>query len=107
MGLDKPRQDKTTGPNKTRQDTTTGPNKKRQDTQQDKTRHTGDTHKTHTRHEKTTHKKQKDPTRVVEKEKLLVWSQIPPPLLHRFTFLFCFDSQPNFPPYPDSLFIWL
>ena len=99
-GLDKPRQDKTTGPNKKRQDKTTGPNKTGQDTQQDKTRHTGETNQTHTRQKKNRTKK-KDPTRVVEKEYFIVWSQFPPPLLLRFTFLFSFVSQPNFPSAQD------
>jgi hypothetical protein len=98
MGLDKPRQGKTTGPNKKRQEKTTGPNKTGHDTQQSKTRHTGETNQKHTRHKKKRTKK-KDPTRVVEKEYFIVWSQFPPS--SRFTFLFSFVSQPNFPSAQD------
>jgi hypothetical protein len=106
MGLHKPRQEKTTGPNKTRQDKTTGPNKKRLDTQQDKTRHTGDTHKTHTRHGKTT-QKNKTQQEWSKKNDCLCGQKSSRPSFTASLFFFCFDSQPNFPPTPDSVFYLL
>jgi hypothetical protein len=95
MGLHKPREGKTTGPNKKRQEKTTGPNKTGQDTQQSKTRQTGETNQKHTRQKKTAPKKktQKDWSK---KNISLCGHNSPPPLLLPSLFFFVLFHNPIF-----------